>query len=75
MVPTVKPYIGTFYRHAFVFDRPDLDSVGGRAGLYLVPGRVFVGAGLVYEHWLNCNNARYLDCDEVYPEAVIGFTF
>jgi len=75
MVRTVKPYVGTFYRHAFVFGAKDLDSIGGRAGLYIVGGRVFVGAGLVYEHWLNCSNARFIDCDEVYPEASIGFTF
>jgi hypothetical protein len=75
MVRVVKPYVGAFYRHAFVFDARDLDSIGGRAGLYLVSGRVFFGAGVVYEHWLNCGSSRFIDCDEVYPEATIGVTF
>jgi hypothetical protein len=75
MVRAVKPYVGTFYRHAFVFDAEDLDSVGGRAGLYIVGGHVFGGGGLVYERWLSCSDTRFVDCDEVYPEAAIGFTF
>jgi hypothetical protein len=73
MVPKIKPYIGGFYRHAFVFDRPDLDSIGSRAGLYFVADRVYFGLGVVYEHWLSCPG--YLACDEVYPEAVLAFSF
>src|SRR6267378_3428406 len=32
-VPVVKPYVGVFYRRAYVDGLPDIDSVGGRAGL------------------------------------------
>jgi hypothetical protein len=74
-VPRIKPYIGAFYRHAFVFDATDLDSVGSRVGLYFVAGRVYLGAGAVYEHWFNCNHERFVSCDDVYPEAVLAITF
>jgi hypothetical protein len=75
MVPTVKPYLGTFYRHAFVFDSEDLDSIGGHAGLYFVTGRVYLGVGAVYEHWLGCDDDSFTDCDAVYPELVLAFSF
>lgn len=74
-VPVVKPYLGTFYRHAFVFDFPDLDSIGGRGGLYFVADHAYVGAGLVYEHWLGCEDNGFVGCDEVYPEIVLAITF
>ena len=75
LVPTLKPYVGTFYRHAFVFDAEDLDSIGARAGAYFVQGRVYFGAGVVYERWLDCNGSTLIDCDEIYPELVLAFSF
>jgi hypothetical protein len=75
MVPIFKPYVGGFYRHAFVFDFDDLDSIGARGGVYLVEDPLFIGLGLVYEHWLSCEDNRFVDCDQVYPEATLGFSF
>jgi hypothetical protein len=75
MVPTIKPYLGSFYRHAFIFEATDLDSVGARAGLYFVGGHTYVGAGVVYERWLGCENETFVDCDEIYPEVVLAFAF
>jgi hypothetical protein len=75
MVPTVKPYVGVFYRHTFVNDFSDLNYVGARAGLYIVPkrSRVFIGGGAVYERLLDCENS-YVDCDNVYPEITFGIS-
>jgi len=71
----VKPYVGVFYRHTFVSDYDDYDQVGARAGLYLTPGRAFIGAGVVYERLLNCDDSSLYDCDSVYPEVSIGVSF
>ena len=71
----VKPYVGAFYRHTFVSDDEDFDQVGARAGLYLTPGRAFIGAGVVYERLLNCDDSSLYDCDSVYPEVSIGVSF
>ncbi|MEI9935749.1 MAG: hypothetical protein WDO69_00860 [Pseudomonadota bacterium] len=74
MVPVIKPYIGAFYRHTFVSDYDDLNSVGGRAGIYYVPrsGRIWIGGGAVYERTLDCTSSEFVDCDSVYPEISIG---
>ena len=77
MVPTIKPYIGFFYRHTFVSDYDDLDHLGGRAGIYFVPpaGHFYFGGGAVYEHELDCEDGYYVDCDNFYPEIALGATF
>ena len=77
MVKTVKPYIGAFYRHYIVTEGwEDLDSIGGRAGVYIAPGqaRWYFGVGAVYEHLFDCND-DYFSCDDVYPEIVIALAF
>jgi opacity protein-like surface antigen len=77
-VPTVKPYIGTFYRHTFVSSGfIDFDQLGVRGGIYFVPqsGHVYGGGGLVYERVLDCSPFVIVNCDSVYPEVFIGFTF
>jgi hypothetical protein len=74
-VPILKPYVGGFYRHAIVINRADLDSIGGRAGVYFAPGRIYLGAGLVYEHWLNCNSSSFTSCDDLYPEVLFAISF
>jgi hypothetical protein len=54
----------------------DLDSIGGRAGLYFTSGKgVYVGAGLVYENYLSCQTSIYSSCDDTYPELIVAFTF
>jgi hypothetical protein len=77
-VPTLKPYVGVFYRHTFVGDGiDDFDHVGGRLGAYIMPSasRMYVGAGAVYEHLLDCDDTSWYDCDAVYPEITIGISF
>jgi hypothetical protein len=75
-VPTVKPYVGTFYRHAFVSDDDDLDYAGARAGIYIVPpaSRVSFGAGAAYERVLDCSEDLFVDCDSIYPELSFSFS-
>jgi hypothetical protein len=74
-VPKIQPYVGFFYRHTFISDYDDLDSLGARAGLIFAPGRVVLGAGAVYERQLSCEDGQLLDCDDVYPEVTIGVVF
>ena len=71
-----QPYVGGFYRHAFISGLPSIDSVGVRAGVYFASGpRSVVGVGLAYEAYLNCQTAIYSSCSETYPEISIIFGF
>ena len=73
-VPHVSPYLGAFYRRTYIDNLSDLNSVGGRAGVYVAAGRnAYFGAGAVYESYLDCNETFYNDCSDTYPE--ISFTF
>ena len=70
-VPHVKPYVGAFYRRTYISNQADLDSVGGRGGIYIAAGRnAYIGAGVVYESYLDC---KRVSCSDTYPE--ISFTF
>lgn len=72
-VPVVKPYVGAFYRRTYFSSLPDINSVGGRAGAYIAAGRnAYIGGGVVYESYLDCNKSIYRSCSETYPE--ISFT-
>lgn len=75
MVPTLKPYVGVFYRHYMVGDDiDDFGSFGTRFGGYIVPNpRLYFGIGAVYEHLLDCEN-YYYSCDDFYPELSFMFT-
>ena len=73
-IPRVSPYIGAFYRRSYIEGQSDLNSAGGRAGVYVATGsNAFVGIGGVYESYLDCNKAVYSSCSDSYPE--ISFTF
>ncbi|HSD97431.1 MAG TPA: hypothetical protein VLB06_09855 [Sulfuricaulis sp.] len=73
-VPRVSPYLGAFYSRTYIDNLPDLDSIGGRAGVYLAAGRnANIGVGVVYESYRDCDTSRYIDCTDTYPE--ISFTF
>ena len=73
-VPRISPYLGVFYRRTYIDNLPDLDSTGGRAGVYVAAGHnAYLGAGVVYENYLDCNETVYTDCTDTYPE--ISFTF
>jgi hypothetical protein len=75
-VPRVSPYLGVFYRHTYIDNLPDLNSTGVRAGAYVAAGRnTYVGGGIVYESYLNCNKATYSSCSDTYPEISITFAF
>jgi len=75
-VPTIKPYIGAFYRRTFITGLDDLDSYGGRAGGYLQMGRnAFIGLGGVYETYSGCTESRYHSCSDTYPEVTFTFAF
>ncbi len=73
---SLRPYAGVFYRRTMIEGLNDLDSIGGRAGLYFMSGKsVYVGAGLVYESYLSCDTATYSSCSDTYPEIVVAFSF
>jgi len=79
MVPTVHPYVGAFYRHWFItrgFE--DLDTVGGRAGILIVPtpSPVVAGIGVVYERVINppCRE-EVEECSFIYPELTFSISF
>jgi len=73
---SVRPYVGAFYRRTAIDDHPDLDSVGGRLGLFFMTGKnVYIGAGLLYENYFNCDKATYASCDSTYPEFIVAVSF
>jgi hypothetical protein len=75
-VPVLKPYIGAFYRRTYVDGLPDINSAGGRAGVYVQAGRnAYVGAGAVYESYLDCNTTTYRSCSDTYPELSFTVAF
>ena len=72
----IRPYIGTFYSHVFIDNYDDLDTIGGRGGIYLIQDKKwFIGVGAVYESYLNCDDTIYSTCDDFYPEITFVFSF
>ena len=75
-VPHVSPYVGVFYRRTYIEDLPDLDSTGGRAGVYIAAGsNTYIGVGAVYESYLDCNKSTYISCSDTYPELSFTVAF
>jgi hypothetical protein len=75
-VTSMRPYIGGFYRHTAINTLPDINSVGGRAGVYLASGgNAYVSVGIVYESYLDCQASIYSTCSYTYPDFsfTIGF--
>ena len=73
---SVRPYIGGFYRHTTIAGSPSLNSVGGRAGIYIRSSpNSAIGIGLVQESYLDCNEATYRSCSSSYSEISIAFGF
>jgi hypothetical protein len=71
---SVQPYIGGFYRHTAIDGLPGINSVGGRAGIYIAAGsNAYVSAGFVHESYLDCQESVYRACSETYPD--LSFTF
>jgi hypothetical protein len=72
----VKPYLGAFYRHAFVSGMSAINSAGARAGVYFTPGaRMAIGVGMAVESYQNCQASVYGSCRNSYPEISILFRF
>lgn len=70
----LRPYIGTFFRKTSIDGFVDLDSTGGRVGLIFSGGRGYhLGAGLVFENYLDCNDTIFTSCSDTYTE--LSFTF
>lgn len=75
----IKPYLGVFYRRTFYGDYngrsiDDDNSYGYRAGAYFsTNNRVYIGAGIVYEEYMDCNPTY--DCSTTYPELTISVSF
>ena len=79
VIPTsgaLRPYVGVFYRRTMIEKHDDLNSTGGRAGLYLLSGQgSYFGAGMVYEKYLSCDQKVYVSCTETYPEIIVAIAF
>jgi len=74
--PTLKPYVGGFYRRAYIDGLPDINSTGARAGVYFTAGRnAYIGIGAVYESYIDCNESVYRSCDDIYPEVSFTIAF
>jgi hypothetical protein len=72
----VQPYVGGFYRHTAIRGLPGIDSVGGRAGVYIASGpNAYVSAGLVHESYLDCQATVYRTCSVTYPDISLTFGF
>lgn len=72
----LRPYVGVFYNHLFIDHYDDLDTIGGRGGVYFIQEeRWFLGVGAVYESYLNCDDTIYSSCDDIYPEITFSFSF
>lgn len=73
---TLQPYIGGFYRHTSIAGLPGLNSVGERAGVYIISGtNSAVSVGLVHESYLDCHEAVYRNCSATYSDVSLTFIF
>ncbi len=69
----LQPYVGVFYRKAYIENFDNLASVGGRAGVYLRSNSNYnLSIGYVYEQYQNCDNTIFNDCSNSYPELVLS---
>jgi hypothetical protein len=69
----VVPYVGVFYKHLFVgSDIADVDSIGARAGLMFVSGKLVLGLGVAVESTVSaCTD----DCVYAYPDVIVSISF
>lgn len=71
----IKPYLGVFYRKTSITGFDDLDSAGGRAGVYLsTKGNYYMSIGVAHESYLDCDESIYVSCSDTYPELTITFS-
>ena len=70
----LKPYLGAFFTRSYIDDFDDQDSAGLRAGaIFSTNPNYYVGLGIVYEDYLDCDENRFVDCDDTYTELTIAF--
>jgi hypothetical protein len=75
-VNPVKPYVGGFFTRTFYDGYEDTNSWGARGGIYIpFSPKVAMNVGLVYEKVMDCDEAVYRDCSQVYPEAGVLVSF
>lgn len=72
-----KPYAGVFYRRTFYNHLySPFDSIGARGGaVFPLSSRAYATAGAAYEHSFNCSTAVNSNCDSLYPELGLEFSF
>ena len=72
------PYVGGFYKHAFIKGLDDTDSIGARLGISwdLAPG-VMASGGVVFEYDLGCEAIPELGvrCSRFLPELGLSLLF
>ncbi len=69
-----KPYLGAFYTRSYIENFDDQNSAGLRAGaIFSTSSNFYVGFGIVYEDYLDCDENRFVDCDDTYTELSIAF--
>lgn len=72
----IRPYSGLFYRYMIIDGFDDQSSAGGRGGVYFTTApNWFLGAGVVYESYLDCKETPYTSCEEVYLETTFSLLF
>ncbi|MGE5808742.1 MAG: hypothetical protein ACM32I_06435 [Nitrospirota bacterium] len=72
----IKPFVGAYYRLTHIENYRDLDTVGGRAGLYVLAGRnAYLGVGIAQDFHLNCDRTVYASCSETFPELLVAVMF
>lgn len=71
-----SPYAGVFYRRTKIDTLPDTDAYGARAGAYLRSGRnIFMGLGVAYIEYKDCQESIFSSCSDTYPEFTIGLYY
>lgn len=72
----IDPYLGALYRWTFIEGLDDLTAYGLRGGVYLTTGRSsYMGLGVAYIEYTDCDESIYVSCSETYPELSIAFSF
>ena len=72
----IKPYAGGFYRETFIDNQSEEGSFGFRGGAFFSSSNgMNIGAGIVYEEYLNCDKAKVVECSTTYPEVRFSLNF
>jgi len=70
----LKPYLGAFWSRSYIEDFDNQNSAGLRAGaIFSTNADYYLGLGVVYEDYLDCDERRFVSCDDTYVELSIAF--